>query len=190
MYCAAVPIGDSGGALTRIFCYDLVLKAWAAPVDLPFAIASAAQFRTTVANPVTIFGGFSDGLLSRWQAGDQLWDVGATGARSPSQVSWSVKVPEVFAQNIEQELNCNRIAIKGIATSSSGKITVTPVVNGKNKPSKPYKIPVSGDFTVFSSFMLDGERFSAIIAGSGQLELSRPTFHITAKEVGCARVIS
>jgi len=190
MYCAAVPIGNSGGKLTRIFCYDLVLKAWTAPVDLPFPISCGAQFRTVGANPVTILGGFSDGLLSRWEAGDAQWDVGATGVRSPSVIAFSMKCPEIFAQNEEQILQCDRVAIKGIATSSSGKLTVTPVVNGKNKPAKTYKIPVSGDFTVFSSFMLDGTRFSAIISGSGKVQLSRPVFHVVQKEVGCAPVLS
>jgi hypothetical protein len=190
MYCVAIPIGNSNSQLTRIFCYDLVLKAWAAPIDLPFPISTAAQFRTISANPVTILGGFSDGLLSRWQAGDQQWDVGGTGARTPSNVVWSVKCPEVFAQNIEQELNCRRVAIKGIATNQVSKITVTPVVNGVSKQPQSYTIPAAGDFKLPASFMLDGERFSAIISGSGQLELSRPVFHISEKAVGCARVLA
>jgi hypothetical protein len=190
MYCAAIPIGSSSGKLTRILCYDLVLKAWAAPVDLPFAISTAAQFRTVTANPVTILGGFSDGLLSRWQAGDQQWDVGATVVRSPSNVIYSVKLPEAVSQTADQKLNCRRVAIRGIATNSSGTITVTPVVNGVSKPSQPYKIPVSGDFEVFASFMRDGLRFSAIISGNGDIELNRFIFHVTAKEVGAAALIS
>jgi hypothetical protein len=190
MYCCAAPIGNSGGTLTRLFCYDLVLKAWAANVDLPWPISTAAQFRSLTANPVTILGGFSDGLLSRWQAGDQLWDVGATGARSPSAVAYSMKLPEAISQVDDQKLNCRRLAIRGIATSSSGFITVTPYVNGNAKPSKTYAIPLSGDFEVFASFMVDGLRFSAIIAGSGQLELNRFSFHVSDKPVGAAAVIS
>jgi hypothetical protein len=190
MYCAAIPIGNSNGQLTRILCYDLVLKAWTAPVDLPFPISTGAQFRTVTANPVTILGGFSDGLLSRWQAGDQLWDVGATGARLPSAVLYSVKLPEAVSQTADQKLNCRRVTIRGIATNSSGTITVTPVVNGTSKPSQSYKIPLAGDFETFSSFMLDGLRFSAIISGSGQLELNRFSFHITAKEVGAKQLVS
>jgi hypothetical protein len=191
MYCAAIPIGSSNGQLTRILCYDLVLKAWTAPVDLPFPISTAAQFRTITANPVTILGGFSDGLLSRWQAGDQQWDVGGTGARTPSNVAWSVKCPEEYdTNNIEQELNCRRVVVKGIATNQASKISVTPIVNGKNKPVITYSIPASGDFKLMASFMFDGERFSAIISGNGQLELSRPTFHISSKPVGCAKVIA
>ncbi|HXC61069.1 MAG TPA: hypothetical protein VNV63_00210, partial [Nitrospiria bacterium] len=190
MFCNAIPIGSSLGMLTRILCYDLVLKAWTAPVDLPFPISTAAQFRTVTANPVTILGGFSDGLLSRWQAGDQLWDVGAVGARTASNVIWSVKLPEALSQTADQKLNCRRVAIRGIGTSTSGTITVIPLVNGAQKPSQSYKIPVSGDFEVFASFMRDGLRFSAIISGSGQLELNRFSWHITSKEVGAAALIS
>ena len=190
MYCVAAPIGSSGGLLTRLFCYDLVLKAWTAPVDLPFAISTAAQFRTTSANPVTILGGFSDGLLSRWEAGDQMWDEGATGARTPSQVSWSVKLPEAAAQSADTKLNCRRVTIRGISTSAVGTITVTPYVNGVAKPSQTYLIPASGDWEVFASFMYDGLRFSAVISGAGQLELDRFSYHITEKQVGAAKVIA
>jgi hypothetical protein len=190
MFCNAIPIGNSNGMLTRILCYDLVLKAWTAPVDLPFPISTAGQFRTVTANPVTILGGFSDGLLSRWQAGDQVWDFGATGVRNPSNVSWSVKLPDAVSQTADQKMNCRRVAIRGIATNSSGQITVVPVVNGVSKPSQIYNIPISGDFEVFASFMRDGLRFSAIISGSGQLELNRFSFHVTQKEVGAAALIS
>lgn len=190
MYCCAMPVGSSGGKLTQIACYDLVLKAWTAMVQLPFAISTAAQFRTVSANPVTILGGFSDGLLSRWQAGDQLWDEGASGARTPSQVLYSVKLPEAVAQVADTKLNCRRVAIRGISTNAASPLTVTPIVNGVLKPSQSYQIPVSGDWEVFASFMYDGLRFSAILSGSGQLELDRFSFHVSEKAVGAAKVVA
>lgn len=190
MYCCAMPVGNSGGQLTQIACYDLVLKAWTAMIQLPFAIGCAAQFRTFSANPVTILGGFSDGLLSRWEAGDQLWDTGATGARTPSQVAWSAKLPEAVAQVADTKLNCRRLAIRGISTSSSGFLTVVPVVNGVQKPGQSYPIPVQGDWEVFASFMYDGLRFSAILSGNGQVELDRFSFHISEKAVGAAKVVA
>ena len=190
MWCIAMPVGISGGQLTQIACYDLILKAWAM-VELPFSISTMSQFRTVSANSVTILGGFSDGCLSRWQAGDQLWDVGATGSRSPSQVQWSVKLPEAAAQSADTKLNCRRLAIRGIATAAVSPITVTPIVNGVVKAIKqPYPIPVSGDFEVFASYMFDGLRFNGIISGSGQLELDRFAFHVSEKPVGAAAVIA
>ncbi len=190
MYCAAMPVGNSGGLLTQIACYDLVLKAWTAMVQLPFPIGTAAQFRTVSANPVTILGGFSDGCLSRWQAADQLWDVGGTGARTPSVVNWSVKLPEAVSQVADTKLNCRRVAIRGISTSAASPITVVPVVNGVQKPGQSYPILVSGDWEVFASFMYDGLRFSAILSGSGQIELDRFSFHISEKTVGAAKVVA
>jgi len=190
MYCCAMPIGNSGGQLTQIACYDLVLKAWTAMVQLPFAISTAAQFRTVSANPVSILGGFSDGLLSRWQAGDQLWDTGGTGARFPSVVNFSVKLPEAVAQVADTKLNCRRVAIRGISTSAAGPLTVIPVVNGVQKPGQSYPIPVQGDWEVFASFMYDGLRFSAVLSGSGQLELDRFSFHISEKQVGASKVVA
>ena len=189
LYCAAIPVGQSNGLLTRIMCFDMVMKCWAI-VDLPWAISTAAQFRTVTANPITILGGASDGLLSRWQAGDQMWDVGAAGARSPSVVSFSVRLPEVFSQNADQKLNCRRLAIRGISTTATPILTVTPIVNGIVRPSQPYGIPVAGDFEVFASFMVDGLRFSAIITGSGMLELNRFSFHVSEKKIGAAKVIA
>ena len=190
MYCCAVPIDSNQGALNRIFCYDLVLKAWATPIDLPFFISTASQFRTVSANPVTIFGGYSDGVLARWQAGDQMWDVGATGARSPSLVNSSVRLPEAVGTPADQKMNCRRLAIRGTSTSAYPFISVILIVNGKNKGLKSYPIPVSGDWEVFVGYMLDGLRFGAIIGTAGQLELDRFSFHVAAKEVGTASVIS
>jgi len=196
MFCAAIPIGTSDpgnpGKLTRILCYDLVLKSWTTPVDLPFPISTAAQFLTFTANPVTIFGGYFDGLLSRWQAGDTQWDSGATGvARTASNVNWSVKLPEGVSQVADQKLNCRRLAVRGISSGAGvGTLNVVPVVNGVNKPSQPYKIPASGDWEVFVSFMRDGLRFSAVLSGSGQVELNRMSYHITAKDVGAKAVIA
>lgn len=191
MWCTAIPVGNSGGQLTVILCYDLVLKAWAAPINLPFAIATMSQFKTISANAVTILGGFSDGCLSRWQAGDQMWDVGAQGARGPSQVAWSVKAPDVAAQDTSEKLNCRRLAIRGISTSAVSPVQVTLYVNGAAQPfPQPYPIPASGDFEVFASFMTDGLRFSAKVSGSGQLEIDRLVFHVSGKPVGAAAVIA
>jgi hypothetical protein len=190
MYCTAMPVGTSGGKLTQIACYDLVLKAWTAMVNPPFAISTAAQFRTVSANPVSIFGGFSDGALSRWQAGDQLWDTGAIGARSPSKILGNIKLPDAVGTPADQKMNCIRLAIRGISTAATPSISVIPIVNGKNKPAKSYAIPVTGDWEVFVSYLLDGLRFGAIISTTGDVELDRFSYHIAPKEVGTAAVIS
>ncbi len=96
MYVAAVPIGNSNGMLTRMFCYDLVLKAWSI-IDLPFAISTIFQAFSNVAVPVTVLGTFDDGCLHRWQAGDGTWD-NSIDTPGPSLVDWSVQTPAAFSK--------------------------------------------------------------------------------------------
>jgi hypothetical protein len=87
MYCVASPIGFTNGQLTRLFCFDLVLKAWVI-VDLPFPISTMSQFRGQATNPITIFGGYQDALISRWQAGDQVWLQNATAPPANNYASY------------------------------------------------------------------------------------------------------
>ena len=98
MYAVAMPIGSSAGALTRIFCYDLVLKAWTAPIDLPFPISCMYQARTEPSNPLTLLGSFSDGTFQRWQASDLDWATSASGSQVGAPVSGFVVSPEVYNQ--------------------------------------------------------------------------------------------
>lgn len=187
MYVFAIPIGNSGGQLTRILNYDLVLKCWGGPVDLPFPISSMTQVRPITSNPLTIFGGFSDGTLQRWQAGDILWYTGDPVANTP--VLWSMKSPEAFSNPADQKLEWRRLAIRGF---SDGAITIaiTPYVNGKAKPVRNYTIPSSGDFEVFCGPRLDGLRFNAIISGSGGIEISRLDYQLYPKALGVPSICS
>jgi hypothetical protein len=77
LYSTFIPIGNSGGALTRGLIYDMVMKTWSI-VDMPFSINCVYQARPVASNPITLFGGFQDGLLHRWQGGDVQWLQGAS----------------------------------------------------------------------------------------------------------------
>jgi hypothetical protein len=187
MYVMAIPIGNSAGALTRILNYDLVLKCWGGPIDLPSSISAMTQVRPISSNPLTIFGGLNDGTMQRWQAGDAEW---YTGSSSVTPVVWSVQTPEAFGNPQDQKLQWRRIAIRGVQTSGSTILTVTPYVNGVAKPSRSYTIPAAGDFEVFCGPKIEGLRFHAVISGSGHLELSRFDFQIYLKAVGTPLVIS
>jgi hypothetical protein len=188
MYVLAIPIGNSGGALTRILNYDLVLKCWGGPVDLPFSISSMTQVRPVTSNPITIFGGLVDGTLQRWQAGDVEWYTGAPNSITP--VVWSFQSPEAYSTPMDQKLHWRRLAIRGVQTSGATILTVTPYVNGVAKPSRNYTIPAQGDFEVFCGPQLEGLRFNAIISGSGHLEINRLDFQVTPKTVGVPSVVS
>jgi len=186
MYVAAIPIGNSGGALTRLLCYDLVLKGWTPAIDLPFSISTFSQFRTTTANPVTVMGGFNDGVLSRWQAGDVLWDTGATGVRSPSVVNLSVRTPTVAANEGAQGLFINRLTIRGINTNSTVGLTVALRLNGA--PYYTFKSPVlpvgTADFVVEVGVEQTVLRAEADISGSGDVELQAFEWDVVPKPAG------
>lgn len=192
MYAIAVPIGGSGGTLTRLFCYDLVLKAWAAPVDLPFPIGCISQFRTTSANPVTVMGGFSDGLLSRWQSGDILWDTGATGARSPSVVVGSVKTPTLASNDPDQKLYVRRINIRGINTNSTAGLTVTPILDGVQQGAFVSPLLKSGtsDFEVEAGVGVTVLRAEAVISFSGDIEIWGWSWGVQPKPAGVPQLVT
>jgi len=184
MYCLAVPIGNSGGQITRLLCFDLVLKAWAI-VDLPFPISTVSQFKSVSANPVTIFGGFSDGLLSRWQAGDLEWDTNGTGARTPSEVLWNFETLTAASQDSDQLVYLRRWVISLINSSGSAfTATVTPKKDGKTLTPRPFYVPANADFDIDAAFGFRGRRFSAIVAGSGNVEIDGDTAEVEGRPSG------
>ena len=188
MYCLAVPVGNSGGALTRIFCYDLVTKEWGI-VDLPFSLGSAAQVRAEGTIPIAMFGGFLDGTLQRWQAGDIQWYTGAIAPNLQS-VAWSFRTQEMASQVADQRMYFRRAAIRGYNTNSTASVRVTPVVNGVsgNTYTSP-PLPL-GDFEIFAPIAMTGVRAHMDISGSGDVEIQGISFHVEPKPVGASVVIS
>src|SRR5262249_41694696 len=61
------------GGLTRVFCYDRVLKSWTI-IDLPYAISVLKQVRAVGTIPITVTGGFNDGTVRRLQSNDPTFD--------------------------------------------------------------------------------------------------------------------
>lgn len=192
MYCTAIPIGDSGGQLTRILCYDLVLKAWTAPIDLPFSIFTMAQFISEDANPITVIGGFSDGLLSRWQSGDVLWDTGATGARSPSVVDFYVKTPTLAAKDLDQRLYVRRMVVRGINTNSTAGLSITPYFEGQEQSTfSTATLPAgTADFGSEAGLGQTVERCECGVTGSGDVELWGFSFDVVPKPAGILQPIT
>jgi len=103
------------GGLTRLFCYDLVQKAWAV-IDLPYAISTLKQVRPLGSQPLTIVGGFSDGAVRRIQSGDATWDG--------TPVSWSVRPAELMSGGGSGRVFYARVTLKGVGNPST--ITITP----------------------------------------------------------------
>ncbi len=173
MYSIAIPIGNSGGQLTRIMLYDLILKCWAAPVDLPFAIGTMSQVQPVTSNPLTIFGGFSDGCLQRWQAGDVNWYTG--GGASQAEVSWSVRTVTMASQNSSQRIWARKLMIRGtgsnVDTDPAIVINVQIRSSGIVQSSINYRASNQGDFDIDAAIGLTGIRFDATLSGTDHLEL-------------------
>jgi hypothetical protein len=164
MYAVAIPIGNSGGQLNRMMLYDLILKCWAAPVDLPFPIGCMVQVQPVTSNPLTIIGGFNDGCLQRWQAGDNQWYTG--GGASQILVTWSLRTITIASQASSQRIWARKIMVRGTNTGSSGIITVQPRRSTVPQAAVNYTIPGNGDFDLFADVGLTGVRFDAVISGN------------------------
>jgi hypothetical protein len=104
LYATFIPIGNSNGALTRGLVYDMVMRTWSV-VDLPFSISCVYQARPVASNPITLFGGFQDGLLHRWQGGDTQWLQGASPTYVVGSVTASGTGTIVFSLGFPVQLN-------------------------------------------------------------------------------------
>ena len=188
MYCCAIPIGNSVGALTRLCCFYLVTKEWTI-VDLPFSISCAVQVRAEGTIPIAMFGGSVDGVLQRWQAGDVQWYTNA-GAPAQQDVAWSFRTQEVASQVADQRLYFRRIAIRGYNTNSTASVKVIPTVNGIAGPTFVSAPLPLGDFEIFAPIAMTGVRAHADISGSADVEIQGWSFHTEPKPAGVPVVIS
>ena len=184
MYICAVPIGTNGssnGALSRLFCFDLVLKGWNV-VDVPFPISTLAQARSAVSPVVTLMGSFSDGTLQRWQAGDITWATAAAGSGSTAPVSWALRTPTVASKDAYVRLYARRVIVRGQQGSST--MTINPRVAGVPQGNQSIAMPASGDFQVQGGIGVTHDRFDAVISGSGQVTIDSIVFDVVGKPVG------
>ena len=191
-----VPIGvqggSSGGALTRAFSYDLMQQSWAV-IDFPFPISTIVQVLLVPQPAITLLGGFSDGLIQRWQFGDQLW---MTGSAESSPVNWSYRTPVTASQNPDQRLFVQEISVKGVAAQQIGPMTATVTIDGVpyTNLSQAVQLQSRGgnglDFLAVIPVQVTGQRFYADISGSGEVEIDSDNFHVSAKPIGGRLVIA
>ena len=182
-YCAAMPIGTSNGQLTRLFCFDLILKGWD-NVDTPFALGSIAQVRAETTNPLTIFGGFNDGALQRWQAGDVQWYTGAAGGKNVN-VSWSFRTLTVASSDTDQRVYVRRFVLTGTNTGPGGTITIAVNQSGVLQPQTlSFSIPANSDFDIDFPVQLTGKRFDCIIYSNLQVEVDGAAWESEARPAG------
>jgi len=171
----------SNGILTRILCFDLVLKAWAV-VDLPFPISTLAQARSEVSQVVTLMGSAVDGTLQRWQAADAQWATSGPASSVPAGVYWSVRTPTVASKDAYVRLYARRVIVRGQQNSST--MTINPRVAGIYQGAQLIAMPASGDIQVQAAIGVTHDRFDADISGQGQIVIDSVAFDVQGKPAG------
>lgn len=181
MYVSAIPIGMSNGSLTRILCFDLVLKAWDI-VDLPFPISAMSQERSEGNPVITLLGSSSDGTLQRWQANDTTWATSAAGSGTPAPVVWLVRSPTVASKDAYVRLYARRVIIRG--QQSTATMIINPRVGGVYQGVQIIALPASGDIQVQAALGITYDRFDADISGTGIITIDAIIWDVVGKPPG------
>lgn len=119
MYLCAMPLTGGTGMVTRLFCYDLVMKAWTV-IDLPWGITTLANASVGEGYPL-VLAGKSDGTIQRMQSGDLNWD---TGAIDQTAVQWSFRTPDLFGEGGTQRMFFEQATITGYGSPADRKSVV------------------------------------------------------------------
>jgi hypothetical protein len=164
MYLCAMPLLNTTGSLTRLFCYDLVMKSWTV-LDLPWAITSLNATAAGEGYPLVI-AGKTDGTLQRMQAGDLTW---AAGASDQSNIQWGFRSPDLFGEGSSQRLFYKMVVIRGYGNSSMvASIVANLWLDGKQIGAQAIDIVPMGGGSLFEArvkIFLNGERAHIDISG-------------------------
>lgn len=176
------------GGLSRVFCYDLVLKAWTI-IDLPSAISVLKQVRAVGTTPITITGGFNDGTVRRIQAGDLTFDG--------TPVAWSVRSAEVFGKEANERGYYRRLSIRGVTTQTTLTVNASTNVDGADAASTtPMKVYIqggtsSGQNEFLAQLDLNYNAFNThvTLSGTGQAEIHALDWEVVPMAAGVAAVV-
>jgi hypothetical protein len=165
MYLCAMPLSDNSGSVTRLFCYDLVMKAWAI-LDLPWPISAMSTVSVGEGYPL-VLAGKSDGTIQRMQVGDKTWDAGAA---DQSNVMWSFRSPDVFGEGSSQRLFYEQATIRGYGNSAMvSSILANLWLDGQQLGAQaPDIVPQGGSnlFEIRFSIFRNGYRAHLDVSGS------------------------
>lgn len=175
------------GALTRLFCFDLVLKAWAV-VDLPWPISVLKQFRMHGSIPITVSGGFIDQSIRRLLTHDTDWDG--------QPITWSVRGREVYGEGGSQELFMRRMIVRGFGQTSANTMIITPSYDGGDDPAQLVGQAVqvtnmgANQFEVRLDLQRIARNVHVNLVGQGQVEILSLEYEVEPCEVGAPIVIA
>ena len=113
MYLCAMPLTGTVGVMTRLFCYDLVMKTWAV-LDLPTPITSLNWMQAAEGYPLVLAGTTSGGAgwAMRIQAGDLTWNKDIFGDAGQT-IAWSFRSPDLFGEGSSQKIFYEMATIRG-----------------------------------------------------------------------------
>jgi hypothetical protein len=167
MYMCAMPLVGNSGALTRIFCYDLVMKSWAI-LDLPWAISALNTTASGEGVPVVLCGK-TTGQVERMQTGDTAWDSNLGPPNIWPPISWSFRTPDVFGEGASQRLFYEQATITGYGSMAMIQSIVARLwIDGTNIGVRALDIVPTGDstFTIRVSIFRNGYRAHLDISGN------------------------
>jgi len=175
---------SSNGELTRLLCFDLVLKAWVV-VDLPFSIFTFKQYRSPGTIPITTMSGFYDGAFRRWQMGDDNWDAGSL---DPA-IHFGMRSAEVFGQNASDRVYFRRISVRGVGDPTGLTATYTTNgLNGTSRATQNFNVQqfATGEFVAYTDIGLTAVDAYVFLSGvaSEQVEVDSIDWSYVAKPVG------
>lgn len=161
---------SSSGAMTRVFCYDLVLKAWMI-LDLPWPISALTQVRVGEGKTLLLAGRSDNGTVERMQANDVTWDSG-TLASAP--VNWSARLNDVFLEGGSQRAFYRGLTLRGQSLDPKlpAMITVALTLDGIDYPSIDYFIepqPGSNQFQIDVDILQNAQVVHVTLTGIGRL---------------------
>lgn len=166
MYLCAMPLTGGSGALTRLFCYDLVMKSWAV-LDLPWAISSMGTVSVGEGYPL-VLAAKTDGTLQRIQSGDLNWDQ---GAGDQSGVAWSFRSPDVFGEGSSQRLFFEQVSIKGYGSAAMAQSIIANLwLDGQQIGAQAMDIVPQGGSNLFEvrvRIFRTGYRAHLDVSGNG-----------------------
>jgi hypothetical protein len=147
MYLCAMPLVGASGSLTRLFCYDLVMKSWAV-LDLPWAISSLGSMSAGEGYPL-VLAGRVNGAVERMQAGDVNWD---SGGSSQSNVAWSFRSPDIFGEGSSQRLFIEQVTIRGYGSAAMvASIIASLWIDGRNIGAQGIDVVPQGGGSLFEA---------------------------------------
>jgi hypothetical protein len=202
MYVCVLPTTD--GNTTRIFCYDLVMRAWMVVDYLngsnQFPITCLRQLRPPIQsgfNATTVIADLGPGNVAsirRWQGGDAAWDA----TSPPTPVQWNFRPPEVGEPGSRAYF---RRANVRLTAPQSGQLTGFFSIGDESQPNNVQNNggagPSSGtppniatqanyygdeDLGVALDIHQTGPSLNGTYSGSGPANIEGVDYHITAKE--------